>query len=193
MRLVDTVFRQGHLSERALVEALLTGDHPPHLDRCDICAERAVRLGRWLDEVRDFGVEAADAAFPAERLAAQQAQIMRRLELVDQPSRVIAFPGPTRLESPVLHARRVSPAWVGVAAAAGLILGVIGGQVTARLSGSDAGVVTRRATNDLPAPQGPSIFDYDLEDTALSGTPAGIIDEMTPRLIETVVSTRTGR
>ena len=152
MRLVDTVFRQGHLSEQALVEALLTGDRPVHLDRCDICAERAVRYGRWLDEVRTLGVEAADAAFPPERLAAQQAQIMRRLELVDQPSRVITFPRPAHLDTPIGHARRVSPAWVGIAAAAGLVLGVIGGQLTARMGEASGGATSiRPITPNVPA------------------------------------------
>ena len=51
MRLIDAVFRQGHLSEQALVEAVMTGERPAHLDRCDLCADRAVELGRWLDDV----------------------------------------------------------------------------------------------------------------------------------------------
>ena len=45
MRLIDMVLRQGHLSEQALMEALTGGDRPAHLDRCDLCAERAVDLG----------------------------------------------------------------------------------------------------------------------------------------------------
>ena len=35
----------------------------------------------------------ADEGFPAERLAAQHAQIFRRLEAAERPARVIAFPG----------------------------------------------------------------------------------------------------
>jgi hypothetical protein len=60
VRLSDRLFRRGHLSERALVDALLTGNRPAHLDRCDICADRAVNLGRWMDDVRIAGVDAAD-------------------------------------------------------------------------------------------------------------------------------------
>ena len=88
MRLVDVLFRQGHLSERALVDAVMTSDRPFHLDRCDICATRAVELNRWLDTVRTAATEAADEAFPQERLAAQQAQILRKLEQLDEPARV---------------------------------------------------------------------------------------------------------
>ena len=69
MRLADSILRRGHLSERALVDILMTGARPVHLDRCGPCAERAVELGRWLDEIRTIELEEADAAFPAERLA----------------------------------------------------------------------------------------------------------------------------
>jgi hypothetical protein len=105
-----------------------------HLDRCDICAERAVEIGRWIDQVRTAGVEAADAAFPPERLAAQQTQILRRLEQLDQPARVIAFPSHARLARES-GGRRVAVGWVAAAAAAGLAIGVVGGQVSARVGG----------------------------------------------------------
>ena len=134
VRLVDAVFRQGHLSEQALVEAVMTGERPAHLDRCDLCADRAVELGRWLDDVRGLGLEAADEVFTPERLAAQHAQILRKIEQADEPSRVIAFPKPTRSDAREASTRKVAPAWVGIAAAAGLALGVVGGQVSARMS-----------------------------------------------------------
>jgi hypothetical protein len=133
VRLVDVVFRRGHLSDRALTDICLTGDRPLHLDQCEICAERADALGRWLDDVRAVAVEEADAAFPAERLAAQQGQILRRLEQIDRPVRVIAFPGQSR-ERGERVVRGIRPAWVGFAAAAGLVLGLLGGQVTSRLT-----------------------------------------------------------
>lgn len=133
MRFADIVLRQGHLSEQAIIEAVMTGDRPAHLDRCDVCAARAVDLGRWLDDTRAVGIEAADAAFPAERLTAQQAQIMRRLEQLDEPARVISFPRFNARLDDRANGRRVAASWVAVAAAAGLVVGVIGGQITARL------------------------------------------------------------
>lgn len=133
MRLIDVVIRQGHLSERALVDAVTTGARPHHLDRCDICAERAVELARWMDAVKSDAVELSDAAFTPERLAAQQHQILRRLEQLDHPARVISFPAASRHETRVAG-RRVAVSWVGIAAAAGLVIGLVGGQVTARLS-----------------------------------------------------------
>ena len=134
----DVVLRGGHLSDRALVDVCMTGERPAHMDRCDICAERAIALGRWLDDVRALGEADVDAVFPAERLAAQQAHIMRRLEQLDQPARVIAFPRQLRLDGQAEHSHRVSAAWVAVAAAAGLVLGVIGSQVSARLTSAPA-------------------------------------------------------
>lgn len=189
MRLVDLVLRQGHLSEQALTRAVLEGLRPAHLDRCDVCAHRALDLGRWLDESRTLLTDAADHVFPAERLAAQQTQIMRRLAQMDEPARVINFPagssGPARQNS----RRRVAPAWVGVAAAAGLVVGVIGGQLAARL---ESGSSPRSATVLPPQPVQPpvtepiqpslgSILEMDLERL----TPDSLrgMDDITPRLV----------
>ena len=133
MRLIDVVLRQGHLSEQALVDALTGGDRPAHLDRCDICAERAVDMARWMDAAREDAHGAAEAVFTSERLAAQQAQILRRLEQIDSPARVISFPAASRSERGELPGRRVGVSWVGVAAAAGLVIGIVGGQMSARL------------------------------------------------------------
>ena len=190
MRLVDAVLRQGHLSEQALAEALMTGERPAHLDKCDVCAERAVELGRWLDDVRAAGIEAADRAFPPERLAAQQAQIMRKLEQLDEPARVIAFPSATRLQGREAGGRRVAPAWVGIAAAAGLIIGVIGGQWSARFSR----VVPPEATPVAAAQTQPpvveeknptSIFDIDLD--SLGASSLAPINEITPTMTSAMV------
>jgi len=189
VRLIDSVFRQGHLAEAALVEAVMTGDRPAHLERCDVCAERAVELGRWLDEARDLGHEAADAAFPAERLAAQQSQILRKLEQLDQPSRVIAFPSQTRLEMREPSGRRVAASWVGVAAAAGLIIGVVGGQITARMGNQPAPPAAAVATQTTPAPApddasatpvDTSLLDQDFDTIQLKAVEA--IDDLTPRM-----------
>jgi len=133
VRLADTVFRRGHLSEEGLAEVCMTGDRPAHLDRCEICASRVIELGRWLEEVRVTGLEAADGVFPEERLAAQQTQIMRKLEQLDRPARVIAFPGQSHYGQLEGTGRGIRPAWIGIAAAAGLLLGVFGTQVSTRL------------------------------------------------------------
>lgn len=204
MRLVDAVFRQGHLSEQALVEALMTGDRPVHLDRCDLCAERAVELGRWLDEVRTIGLEAADDVFTPERLNAQHAQILRKLEQLDEPSRVIAFPRNTRSDAREAGVRRVAPAWVGVAAAAGLALGLVGGQVSARMSMQPVQVTVQApapiadtaqlspasvdgvaiSASDSAAPPARDLRLLDMELETITGE-LEFLNNATPRLIST--------
>ena len=190
MRLVDALLRQGHLSERALVEALTTGDRPLHLDRCDLCAERAAGLNRWLDGIKAAAVDAADEAFPAERLAAQQAQIQRRLAQLDEPARVIAFPGQYRFDPRDVNRRRVAPAWVGVAAAAGLVVGMVSGQLMARTGvtggAPEAPVVTATAPpSDIDAVAGVSAGPWVDPDEMDAFMPAALqsLNEMTPRIV----------
>jgi hypothetical protein len=189
------VLRQGHLSEQALIEAVMTGERPAHLDRCDICADRATESSRWLDEVRVVGIEAADAVFTPERLAAQQAQIMRRLEQSDEPARVIAFPGQVRPSREAGYRRRVAPAWVGVAAAAGLALGVVGGQLTARISVSpQVASVPPQPPSPAPVPAADpptrtesvsrrGVPETDYENMGLPLTLVSL-DEIIPRMVE---------
>lgn len=197
MRLIDIVFRQGHLSERALVEAVVSGDRPRHLEGCDICAERAVQLGRWMDELRTDATELSDDIFTPEQLTAQQNQIMRRLEQLDHPARVIAFPAAPRSEQQGFNGRRVNVSWVGVAAAAGLVIGIVGGQVSARF-GQPATTPTAMtatvgdtATQVQAEPGGPvngAMFDEPFESLGIPSLDA--LNEMTPRLMQ--VAARSG-
>jgi hypothetical protein len=190
MGLVDIVFRQGHLSERALVDAITTGARPLHLDRCDICAERAVRIGRWMDDVKTDAVELADHVFTPERLAAQQQQILRRLEQLDHPARVIAFPAAGRAEAHGLAGRRVAVSWVGVAAAAGLMLGLVGGQITARAGrppAPAAASVTADATaaSESLGPVNAAVLAEPLETLDIPALNA--LNDMTPRFTQVSV------
>jgi hypothetical protein len=98
----------------------------PHLENCGACRTRFAELSFWLDSLRADATTEADQAFPSERLAAQHAQIFRRLEAAERPARVIAFPKFAQpLTSRTSHASR----WVAAAAAAGLIVGVGVGQL----------------------------------------------------------------
>lgn len=134
MRIADTLLRRGHLSEDALVAAWYSGECPAHLDACDLCAERALEVSRWLEQTRELGMAEADAAFPIERLAAQQTQILRRLEQLDRPSKLLSFPRAAAAAPGhhdfVSHEHRHFAGWIAAAAAAGLILGVIGGRLS---------------------------------------------------------------
>jgi hypothetical protein len=180
VRLIDVVFRQGHLSERALIEAVVGGERPAHLERCDICAERAVAIGRWMDEVQRVGDEAAESVFTPERLSAQQAQILRRLEQLDSPARVIAFPAAGRGDREA-SGRRVSASWVGVAAAAGLAIGVVGGHFSARLAqpAPPPAQVAQAVPQEAPPVDG-GFLEQSYEKISIPSFE--VMDELTPRL-----------
>jgi hypothetical protein len=187
VRLIDVVFRQGHLSEQAVIEAIAGGQRPPHLDRCDLCAERALAISRWMDEVQLDATETADAVFTPEHLAAQQSQILRRLEQLDSPARVIAFPSASRTGREA-GGRRVSASWVGVAAAAGLAIGIVGGQVSARLSQPIAAPQAQVAEVAVP-PIDAQFLEQSYDQIIIPAFEG--MDAMTPRL--TQAAARTGR
>lgn len=186
MRFADLILRQGHLSERAIVDAVMAGNRPAHLDRCDICATRAVDLGRWLDDTRELGLDSADAVFTPEQLSTQRAQILRKLEQLDEPSRVISFPRHTaRIDEPVTG-RRVAASWVAIAAAAGLVVGVVGGQVTARLGApppAESSTVETQQTEPSFKPVDTAFLQPDYDD-ALTLRSLELLDEITPRIVQ---------
>lgn len=121
-----------HLDDAAFAElwtnALAEGHEVavhPHLQACAECRVRLASFTQWMTEVRTDAITAAEEAISAERLAAQQAQIFRRLEAAERPARVIAFPKHSE------GALRRSPVhrWVAAAAAAGLVAGMGLGQI----------------------------------------------------------------
>ena len=125
MSLLERLGR-GHLSDQKFARLWTTGGGHPHLDACADCRARYAAFDSWLLGVGETLRSEADEAFPAERLALQQTQIARRLESLERPARVIAFPKAARaVISGNSHVRR----WVTVAAAASLVAGFGLGQV----------------------------------------------------------------
>jgi hypothetical protein len=98
----------------------------PHLASCPACRTRFAELSAWLADVQTDAIREADEHFSAERLAAQQALIFRRLEAAERPARVIAFP---RFAQPLTSRTSNASRWIAAAAAAGLIVGVGVGQL----------------------------------------------------------------
>jgi hypothetical protein len=98
----------------------------PHFDVCPECRGRYADFTRFLEEIKNDAHAEADQVMTPERLAAQQSQILRRLEALERPARVIAFPKSTR---PAISPIRVGQRWIATAAAAGLVIGVVAGQL----------------------------------------------------------------
>ncbi len=121
-----------HLQDERLFECYLTersGEliDPPaaeHLTDCASCSERYADLVRFMESVRTDGESEANAVFTPERLRAQHQQIVRRLEQVGRPARVISFPGRLVRRTITASAGRTAPRWIAAAAAAGLFIGV---------------------------------------------------------------------
>jgi hypothetical protein len=146
----DTTFAE--LWANALADNTAPDDHA-HLRACAECRLRFTSFSNWMEEVRFDAVSDADEAMSGDRLAAQQAQIFRRLEALERPARVIAFPtyqaGMMR-PSPI---RR----WVLASAAAGLLVGVGLGQMLdlRHPSGAPSAFPADRVADVQPRPAAP--------------------------------------
>jgi hypothetical protein len=189
MRLADTVLRRGHLSENALAEVWNTGIRPAHLDSCDICAERAIEISRWLEDVRDIGLAEADAVLSDERLTAQRGQILSRLEQLDRPAKVISFPARRVSLADAATGRRITPAWLAAAAAAGLMLGVVSVELSHLMPWGQPPTTVASASQSAGSPStadGELFLDGMLERPGFGGL--STLDEMTPRAADMILA-----
>ena len=124
--LEDDAFAQVWTDRQTLGDTESKQPAERHLQACAECRARYATFTGWLESLRTDARAEADEVFTAERLAAQQAQITRRLEMLEHPARVIAFP---RFAQPVSTHRPPRRRWVAASAAAGLFVGVALGQV----------------------------------------------------------------
>ncbi len=131
MSILNRLSAARHLDDGTLTEiwteATASGQPASHahLTTCAQCSARYTAFTGWLDRLRDDAAAEADEAFSQERLASQQTQILRRLETLERPARIIAFP---RFSRPVTSTQGNAQRWVAAAAAAGLVIGLAAGQ-----------------------------------------------------------------
>ncbi len=121
-----------HLSDDQLIGLCLGGEEHP-LQGCASCEARRADLAALLHEVSDAAVHRADAAFPSDRLARQQARILQRIEQDGRPGRLIAFPGHGQ-EAASLRVRPRTR-WIAAAAVAGLVIGLLAGHLAHDIPG----------------------------------------------------------
>jgi hypothetical protein len=121
-----------HLPDDRLIELCVleaaSATEQQHLSGCARCDARRVRLQRLLDDISDTASAAADAAFPPERLARQQARILAHLQHEGRPARVIAFPASQAQHDPIVSRTRPHSRWIAGAAVAGLVIGLMAGR-----------------------------------------------------------------
>ena len=128
-------FRSGHVKDSRLFASYVDerAGEPldprvvDHLATCAECAGRFQEMAAMMNELRESADAEADAVFSPARLEDQRQQILRRLEQVNRPARVISFPG-RDAPADARHAGLMAPRWVAAAAAAGLFIGfAVGG------------------------------------------------------------------
>jgi hypothetical protein len=182
-----------HLSDDRLIELCVAGgSSEPHLAKCDRCMSRLAVLATTLDDVNLSMRADADKAFPADRLARQQARILQRIELEGRPARVIAFPA---MYTPAARfVRRPSRRWIAAAGAvaASFVVGILADQLTHGFptvrSVATPRVVARASDQSVPirtvaASVSDDEFLGQVEAAAGSTGPTALraLDAMTPR------------
>ena len=121
-----------HISDDRLVEVCLeqtpTEPEAAHLAACNRCRTRRSRLESMFLDIDHAADVEVDEIFTPERLASQQARILQRIEQDGRPARVIAFPAASAPE-PRLRRTRPAARWIAGAAAAGLTIGLLAGEL----------------------------------------------------------------
>lgn len=98
-----------------------------HISRCDRCRDALARVTSDAEDLREAACAEADRAFDEAMLDTQRARILDRLAHLGQAARVLRFPARARgIARPVSAGGR---RWITVAAAAGLIIGLVAGQL----------------------------------------------------------------
>lgn len=120
-----------------------------HVSTCDRCARELARLTANADGLRNAAFARADAMFDDAMLDAQRTRILDRLANLGQIARVLRFP--RRSREAAMPVSTGSRRWVSVAAAAGLIIGLVAGQMLQFLPGG--GTTRRDGTLTLQTPQ----------------------------------------
>jgi hypothetical protein len=143
-----------------------------HLVDCAGCAARYGDLARFLDGLRTEAETETDLIFTAERCAAQQQQIARRIEHLGHAARVISFPRQLAARRATVPAR-TAPRWLASAAAAGLIVGLGAGMLVDnapgfRLAPAQFGQPAQRPVRTLPPAPASAPVPYLDDDTFLA-------------------------
>ena len=178
-RLLDSHLDDTTLRTLAFDAGVMSDAAAAHLSGCPRCQVRAATVHRALDAVRTEAHAAADAAFSAADFDRQQRAIAARIARSHRAARVLPFPG----HESGLAPHRADRRWLAVAAAAGLVLGALAGQLP---HWSDAvrpihgpGVAASAAA---PAVVAARADTRPLEDTLLSEVDAALDADARPEL-----------
>lgn len=152
-------------------------------------SERHDDLATALEAYRSAAHAEADAHFDEHALEAQRLRILQRIAQAGHPARVLRFPGVPAALVPAAPSHR---RWISVAAAAGLIVGLLTGQLLHVLPG-DAWVhrTSTTATRSMPATPAASrmgvvpalaVDGMDAEDALLNAVDLAVQTHAAPEL-----------
>jgi len=108
-----------------------------------------------LEAYRAAACAEADAHFDDRALESQRHKILAKLAHLGHPARVIRFP---KAGSPEMPATGVNRRWISVAAAAGLIIGLLGGQLVHFVPQSNRRLAPMATSIAPSTPPGPAIL-----------------------------------
>jgi hypothetical protein len=122
------------------------------MSRRDINNQDPIALEAALELYRDAACAEADAIFDDRALEQQRHKILAKLAHLGNPAKVIRFPKAMAGDIPV---GAVNRRWVSVAAAAGLIIGLLGGQLVHLVPQQSARRAAPMATSSAPSAPSP--------------------------------------
>ena len=128
--------RESHVPLERLTALAMTARAPKHehdrqtiahVARCAQCSTALAQVTADVELMRDAADAEVDAAFDDNALETQRSRILDRIAHLGQAARVLRFPG--RVREAAMPVSQVSRRWISVAAAAGLIIGLVAGQL----------------------------------------------------------------
>jgi hypothetical protein len=124
-----------------------------HASHCTHCSAQLTRLTLEAETLREVAFARTDAIFDDAVLEAQRTRILDRLANLGHAARVLRFPRSTR--DAVMPVSTSGRRWISVAAAAGLIIGLVAGQMLhlvpwVGLDRRDANLTVQSATRSAP-------------------------------------------
>jgi hypothetical protein len=98
-----------------------------HVAACELCTAKLADLTSQVEGLRDAAWQEADAVFDEAALETQRMKILARIAQLGKAARVLRFPA--RVREAAMPVSPISRRWISVAAAAGLIIGLVAGQM----------------------------------------------------------------
>lgn len=126
-----------------------------HASACETCGHALATLTAEFHQLRVEAAREADARFDESALELQRSRILDRLAHLGQTARVLPFPGAASGRG--ASAGTINRRWISAAAAAGLLIGVVTGQLMHLTPGDRAEHAQPTAAQTQARPVAPGV------------------------------------